>query len=172
MSLIRPSQPCSPSSEHNPIPDLQVLTSLIDRKAQRKWQIDSRQSTPELFHPKTQSIDALAYWKALAGQNESLVRGLDASTDHRRSIDSAEYWEMEARHLIAVYWSIIQQRQKGSRRPQTGCRHGRTTKAGKSTLATDGPISSRLRSSQIKDNRPSSRIVKSRRTRQLHVSKR
>jgi len=51
-----------------------------------------------MFYPENQPFDALAYWKALAGLNESLVRGLDASTDHRRSIDSAEYWEMEARH--------------------------------------------------------------------------
>lgn len=101
----------SPSPHHPPIPDLEELNRLLSRKPERSYSPEYRgSSTPEVYHPDFlfKLLQPLEYYKAKAIQITHRVRLLDPSTDHRRSIDSIEYWRTEYTHMIKEFFNITQ----------------------------------------------------------------
>ena len=146
----RQSQSISPHHEH--LPGVDAIEFLLNRKPQRDWSVESRDSTPNLNDQQQKPSSGLQYWKDLASHNASLIRAFSPSTDHRKSIASVEYWETEARHLDQKYWSILQKAQEQSstkRRKHTKRKTSRVTKPGHSF---SGHISSRLRSSDCQSD--------------------
>ena len=77
----------SPITQHNhdPIPDLDVLASLLSRGPQREYKIDSRESTPQIY-PSDPLLSDLEYWKDLAATNSRLIRSINSLRDYRKLI--------------------------------------------------------------------------------------
>ncbi|OAP62698.1 hypothetical protein AYL99_01925 [Fonsecaea erecta] len=124
--------------------DLDSVNKLLLKNKPRSWSINSRESTPEVFSQDFPR-DALQHWKNLAIHNQARLDSLSQTEDHRRTINSVQYWETEARHLDQVYWKIIQTRhaQRSAKAREDAKRV--TSGVSKPNGGTDGPVSSRLR---------------------------
>ena len=135
----------SPAHDHQTL-NLIALNHCLDQKTQRSWSVDTRDSTPDV---QSQRIlhSPLEHWKDLAIQNERRISSLDPSQNHRMTIPSVAYWKIQAEYLDKRYWTLIQEKRTEVPRKRTGRRTGATAKVTKQIGRSDGPISSRLRSS-------------------------
>lgn len=143
----RNSLSVSPTHDHQTL-DLIALNHFLDQKTQRRWSVDTRDSTPDVQSQRLLN-SPLKHWKDLAIQNERRINSLDPSQDHRMSIPSVAYWKILAEYLDERYWSLIQEKRTKVPRKSKGRRNGATAKVTKQTGPSDEPISSRLRSSHI-----------------------
>ncbi|KAK5239431.1 hypothetical protein LTS06_012803, partial [Exophiala xenobiotica] len=94
-------------------PHLKELNRLLSSKPQRSWSVEyCGSSTPEVYPSDylLQLLSSLEYWKGQAIYNNGRVRLLDPSTDHRMSIESFEYWRIEATYMTQEFFDITQRR--------------------------------------------------------------
>lgn len=92
------------------------------------WEIDTRESTVEIFLEDSPD-DMINSWQATALSPQTELRMAKGTKDSRLSIQSASYWETEAKHL----------ENESIRLNETEDDHCQ------STDEKDGPVSSRLR---------------------------
>jgi hypothetical protein len=145
------TQPHCPSDSNTSTPtcpeplDLELVNAALDAKSDRQWSINSRESTPYIEAPP---CSQLQYWRNRAIAHAKLIELVRPHQTCRMSIDSAAYWEIEARHLMAEYWKTTRTDQPREQ-PGKG-RTGQDLKSGvrKASRLGEGPISSRLRSSR------------------------
>jgi hypothetical protein len=86
--------------------DVGDLALLLDgKKGEPTWSINSRQSTAEYFYEENPNAN-VNYWRDSAYSFASQLHFVDRLKDYRRSIQTASYWKVEAKHLEREFWKI------------------------------------------------------------------
>ena len=89
---------CSDPPQREPF-GVDAVTHLLNlKKGEPTWSIDTRESTAEIFHEDSPN-DIIDFWRATALSYQAQLRVMKGQKDHRLSIQSASYWETEAKHL-------------------------------------------------------------------------
>ena len=119
---------CSVPPQREPF-GFDAVTHLLNlKKGEPTWSIDTRESTAEIFYEDSPN-DIIDFWRATALSYQAELRLIERSRDYRLLIQSASYWETEAKHL------------------ENECIRIREMEDGhhQSSSGEDGPVSSRLR---------------------------